>query len=86
MRYCDALWRRTYDMRTTLDIDPDLLDRVVETTGECSKTKAVTKALEEYVRRAKIDGLRAIGGKIPMVDTRSSNGRPTDVGRLSWTN
>ncbi len=36
-------------MRTTLDIDSTLLDAVVETTGERSKTKAVNKALEEYV-------------------------------------
>ena len=57
-------------MRITLDIDPDLLDTVVETTGERSKTKAVSKALEAYVRRAKIDELRAIAGKIPLVDTR----------------
>ena len=26
-------------MRTTLDVDPDLLDAVVETTGERSKSK-----------------------------------------------
>ena len=35
-------------MRTTLDIDPDLLEKVVETTGERSKTRAVNRALEEY--------------------------------------
>ena len=34
-------------MRTTLNIDPDLLDAVVATTGERSKTRAVNKALEE---------------------------------------
>ena len=57
-------------MRTTLDIDPDLLDSVVETTGERSKTRAVSKALEEYVRRAKINELRAMAGRIPLNDTR----------------
>ncbi len=55
-------------MRTTLDIDPDLLDRVVETTGERSKTKAVSKALEEYVRRRKVAELREIAGNIDMVN------------------
>ena len=57
-------------MRTTLDVDPDLLDAVVETTGERSKTRAVNKALKEYVRRAKIGELRAMAGKFPLYDTR----------------
>ncbi len=57
-------------MRTTLDIDPDLLDSVVETTGERSKTRAVSKALEEYVRRVKINELRAMAGRMPLNDTR----------------
>lgn len=57
-------------MRTTLDVDPDLLDAVVETTGERSKTKAVSKALEEYVRRTKIAELRAMAGRIHLDDTR----------------
>ena len=55
-------------MRTTLNIDPDLLDAVVETTGEHSKTRAVNKALEEYVRRRKISELRAIAGNIDLVN------------------
>ena len=57
-------------MRTTLDVDPDLLDAVVETTGERSKTKAVSKALEEYVRRTKINELRAMAGRFHLDDTR----------------
>ena len=55
-------------MRITLNIDPDLLDAVVETTGERSKTRAVNKALEEYVRRRKISELREIAGNIDLVN------------------
>ncbi len=55
-------------MRTTLNIDPDLLDAVVETTGERSKTRAVNKALEEYIRRRKISELRKIAGNIDLVN------------------
>ena len=55
-------------MRTTLNIDPDLLDAVVATTGERSKTRAVNKALEEYVRRRKISELREIAGNIDLVN------------------
>lgn len=55
-------------MRTTLDVDPDLLAAVVETTGERSKTKAVSKALEEYVRHRRVAELRDIAGNIDLVN------------------
>ncbi|MEE9284235.1 MAG: type II toxin-antitoxin system VapB family antitoxin [Dehalococcoidia bacterium] len=45
-------------MRTTLDLDRRLLDEVTEMTGEKSKSRAVNKALEEFVRRKKIEELR----------------------------
>ncbi len=57
-------------MRTTLDIDRELLDRVVEATGERSKTKAVTKALQDYVRRTSIKELREMAGRYLIEDTR----------------
>jgi len=38
-------------MATNLDIDPRLLDRTVEVSGERTKTAAVTRALREYVAR-----------------------------------
>ena len=55
-------------MRTTLDIDEKLLGDVVKVTGEKSKSKAVNKALEEYVRSKKIDELRALAGKLDILD------------------
>jgi hypothetical protein len=38
-------------MATNLDIDPKLLERAVEVSGEKTKTAAVTRALEEFVAR-----------------------------------
>ena len=38
-------------MPTNLDIDPRLLERAVELSGERTKTAAVTRALHEYVAR-----------------------------------
>ena len=35
-------------MRTTLNIDNELLETVVEVTGEKNKSKAVNAALKEY--------------------------------------
>lgn len=53
-------------MRTTLDIDEALLTEVVETTGESSKTKAVSKALSEFVRSAKRKKLQKLAGGLEL--------------------
>ncbi|MBI2164975.1 MAG: type II toxin-antitoxin system VapB family antitoxin [Chloroflexi bacterium] len=55
-------------MRTTLDIDKRLLEELVKITGERSKSKALNKALGEYVRRKKIDELWSMAGKMDLVD------------------
>jgi hypothetical protein len=38
-------------MATNLSIDPDLLDRALEVSGERTKKAAVTKALQEFIAR-----------------------------------
>ena len=38
-------------MATNLDLDPDLLERALELSGERTKTAAVTQALREFVSR-----------------------------------
>jgi metal-responsive CopG/Arc/MetJ family transcriptional regulator len=45
-------------MRTTLDINKELLDAIEEATGEKGLSKAVNKALSEFLRRRKLDELR----------------------------
>ena len=50
-------------MRTTLDIDERLLGAVVKATGEKSRSKAVQKVLEDYLRHRAIDELRGSAGK-----------------------
>lgn len=37
-------------MRTTLDIDAELLEKIVKTTGAPSKKKAVEIAIKEFLR------------------------------------
>ena len=66
-------------MRTTLDIDRELLEKVVEATGERSKTKAVNKALQEYVRRKSIHEIQEMAGKFIIDDTRKEQRK---AGRL----
>ena len=55
-------------MRTTIDVDEKLLETMLKMTGEKSKSKAVNKAMKDYVRRRSIDDLRAMAGKIDMID------------------
>jgi len=38
-------------MAANLSIDPDLLDRALEVSGERTKKAAVTKALREFIAR-----------------------------------
>ena len=38
-------------MATNLAIDPDLLDRALEVSGERTKKAVVTKALQEFIAR-----------------------------------
>ena len=38
-------------MATNLSIDPDLIERALQVSGERAKKAAVTKALQEFVAR-----------------------------------
>ena len=55
-------------MRTTLDIDQQLLDDVVKASGEKSISRAVEKALKVFVRQQAINDLRSSAGKIIIDD------------------
>lgn len=53
-------------MRTTVDIAAELLEQVVELTGEKSKSKALNKALDSYVRQERIKELLAMLGNLDL--------------------
>jgi Arc/MetJ family transcription regulator len=55
-------------MRTTLDIEENLLNDVVKLTGERTKGKAVSTALAAFVRHQRIQELRDMLGKTDLVD------------------
>lgn len=73
-------------MRTTLDIDEKLMDVVVALTREKNKRRAVSKALEEYVRQKRIQELRAMAGKIELVDNLKEleELEIREMGRAQW--
>ncbi len=57
-------------MRTTITINRELLDELVETTGEKSKSAALNRAAEEYVRREKLRDLKDFWLGIRVEDVR----------------
>lgn len=51
-------------MATNLSIDPDLIDRALEVSGERTKKAAVTKALQEFIARRRQKRLLDLFGKL----------------------
>ena len=51
-------------MATNLSIDPALIDRALEVSGERTKKAAVTKALQEFIARRRQKRLLDLIGKL----------------------
>lgn len=51
-------------MATNLSIDPALIERALEVSGERTKKAAVTLALEEFIARRRQRGLLDLMGKL----------------------
>lgn len=51
-------------MATNLSIDPELIERALEVSGERTKKAAVTKALEEFIARRRQKRLLELVGKL----------------------
>jgi Arc/MetJ family transcription regulator len=56
-------------MATNLALDPDLLDRVVQVSGETTKKAAVTLALREFVARREQRNIAELFGKFEWDDS-----------------
>jgi hypothetical protein len=55
-------------VRTTVNIDPELLAEVLEDTGEKDQGRALNKVMAEHIRRKKIKKLLALRGKLNLRD------------------
>ena len=55
-------------MATNPSIDPDLLERALEVSGERTKKAAVTKALQEFIARRRQKRLLELIGKLEWDD------------------
>ena len=65
-------------MATNLAIDPKLIERALEVSGERTKKAAVTKALEEFIARRDQKRLLDLVGKLywdPDYDYKKERGR-----------
>jgi hypothetical protein len=65
-------------MATNLAIDPDLLERAVEVSGERTKTAAVKRALEEFIARRQQGKIADLFGTLewdPEYDYKASRSR-----------
>ncbi len=51
-------------MATNLSIDPELINRALEVSGERTKKAAVTRALEEFIARRRQRRLLELMGKL----------------------
>ena len=56
-------------MATNLAIDPDLLERAVEVSGERTKKAVVTKALREFIARREQKRVVELMGKLECDDS-----------------
>lgn len=65
-------------MATNLAIDPELLDRAVQVSGERTKKAAVTKALQEFIARREQRRMLDLMGKLewdPAYDYKAERSR-----------
>jgi hypothetical protein len=63
-------------MRTTLDLPENLLDEAMKVTHIKTKTKVITVALEELIRKSKISELKKFKGKVDLdIDLDTIRGR-----------
>ena len=70
-------------MATNLAIDPDLLERALEVSGERTKKAAVTKALEEFIARRDQRRILDLVGKLdwdPTYDYKKERSRDKKLG------
>ena len=65
-------------MATNLSLDPKLIERALELSGEKTKKAAVTRALEEFIARRRQKSLADLMGKLewdPSFDYKEGRSR-----------
>ncbi len=56
-------------MRTTLNLDDKLVTELMKVTHAKTKTDAIHQAMAELIRKAKVEQLKALSGKVSITNT-----------------
>ena len=72
LRYVVPMEHQEVDVRTTITIPDTLFSELMSFTEAGSRTEAVQVAVETYVRRAKLEQLRALRGKLDIIGTEKA--------------
>ncbi len=56
-------------MATNLDLDPKLVERALEVSGESTKKAAVTRALQEFISRREQENILELFGRLEWDET-----------------
>jgi hypothetical protein len=55
-------------MKTTLNLPDDLIKKTMKISGSRTKTAAIVTAMEEYIRRKKLEEIIGMEGKLDFTD------------------
>ena len=71
-------------MRTTIAIDDDLLGELMQTEGDVSRSEAIRRAIQSYLRqRREDDFMRLAGSRLVDLDWRTPERQDLDKARQS---
>lgn len=70
-------------MRTTLDLEEDLLQQLLELSRAKTKSQAVNLAIAEYVRQRKIRLLKGLSGRLQLEENWEKL-RQLELDEPSW--
>ena len=56
-------------MRTTLNLDPAVVDEIMQLTGSRNRSEAIRLALSDYIRLQKKQQVLALRGELPLEDS-----------------
>jgi len=71
-------------MRTTITLDEKLVSELVRLSGAKTKTAAVTAAVREQIRRAKLKKLSDLLGSIDFDAEQVEKANSLDIRRARW--
>ncbi len=66
-------------MRTSITLDEELVAEVMKVTPAKTKTRSVTIALKEYVKRKRIEKLRSLLGNVDIDEERIRKLREMEI-------